>query len=44
MKKWCEKLKGNLFIVTQNAYDDLKTKNAGTVLGFFWAYLKTDIT
>lgn len=44
MKKWCEKLKGNLFFVSQFALDDFKTKYAGSVLGFFWAFVQPVIT
>ena len=44
MKKWCEKLKGNLFFVSQFALDDFKTKYAGPVLGFFWAFVQPVVT
>ena len=44
MKKWCEKLKGNLFFVSQFALDDFKTKYAGSYLGIIWAFVQPVIT
>ena len=35
MKKWCEKLKGNLFFVSQFALDDFKNKICRFCVGIF---------
>ena len=44
MKKWCEKLKGNLFFVSQFALDDFKTKYAGSYFGTIWAFIQPIVT
>ena len=44
MKKDRKSLKNNCAFIMQFAMDDFKTKYAGSVLGFFWAFIQPIIT
>ena len=44
MKKYRKSLKNNCAFIMQFAMDDFKTKYAGSVLGFFWAFIQPIIT